>query len=98
MKRAFPLIAFAIGLAVSLILFGFHPLDADTTRKLPLLTALLMAEFGFLVNAAAVIYGIKQHIASGLTKTGLLLLPLNILLAGYLLLTGFKLWPGIAGG
>ena len=97
MKRSFPLIALAVGLVISLILFGFNPLNEETTRKLPLLTALLMAEFGFLVNAAAVIYGTKHHLASGWTKTGLLLLPLNILLAGYLLLIGINLWPGITG-
>lgn len=97
MKRAFPLIALAVGLAISLILFGFNPLNNETDRELPLLTALLMAEFGFLVNAAAVIYGIKQHLATGWTRTGIVLLILNILLAGYLLLTGFNLWPGIAG-
>lgn len=98
MKRAFPWIAIAIGLTIILALFGLHPLSAGTTPKLPLLTALLMAEFGFLVNAAAFIFGIQHYFAGGSTKTGLLLLPVNFLLAVYLLLAGFKLWPGFTSG
>lgn len=98
MKRAYPWIAFAIGLTIILALFGLHPSGAGTAPKLPLLTALLMAEFGFLVNAAAVIFGVQYYFSGSLNKASLLLLPVNFLLAGYLLLAGFKLWPGLAGG
>ena len=98
MKRAYPWIAFAIGLTIVLALFGLHPSGASAAPKLPLLTALLMAEFGFLVNAAAVIFGVQYYFAGSLKKIGLLLLPVNFLLAIYLLLAGFKLWPGLTGG
>lgn len=96
MKRTYPWIACAIGLTIILLLIGFDPQNADTTRKLPLLTALFMAEFGFLVNAAAVFVGIKLYLSKDLTKTTLALLLVNFLLAMYLLLNGINLWLDIA--
>ncbi|HIP68612.1 MAG TPA: hypothetical protein EYH06_08485 [Chromatiales bacterium] len=98
MKRAYPLIAFAMGLTIVLALFGLHSPGAGNAPKLPLLTALLMAEFGFLVNAAAVIFGVQRYFSGDSTKTGMLLLPVNFLLALYLLVAGFKLWPGFSAG
>ena len=98
MIRNLPVIALVLGVAIILVLLGFHPLSEDTTRKLPLLTALLMVEFGFLVNAAAVIFTIKQRADGGTTTLGWLILVLNVLLAGFLLISGINLWPGITGG
>lgn len=98
MKRNFPVIALALGLIVVMVLAGFHPLSESAERKLPLLTALLVVEFGFLVNLAAVIFGIRAYSAGGKSKSGLLFVLLNSLIAGYLLVAGINLWPGVVSG
>ncbi|MEE9342317.1 MAG: hypothetical protein V3V12_01640 [Gammaproteobacteria bacterium] len=97
MKQLFPWIALCIGLIISLVLWAFNPLAAEADHKLPLLTALLMSEFGFILNASAAGISIRNYFKAASGKFSLLAFPVNLILAMHLLYTGFTLWSGIAG-
>ena len=53
MKRSYPWLALGLGLLLSLILMRFSANGMEGRFQLPLLTSLLIAEFGFLVPAIA---------------------------------------------
>jgi len=97
MKRSFPLLALGVGLMISLVIAGFAPEKSGGVRQLPLLTALLMSEFGFLLNAIAAGVCVRNLSMQGFNKSNLFLLLGNLVLAINLLLTGLKLWPDVAG-
>ena len=56
-KKNFPLIALALGLFLMGILYRTGATDPDTELALPLLTVLIISEFGFIVSAVAVYFG-----------------------------------------
>ncbi len=94
MNRSFPWLALAIGLLLALVLIRFSPLNPDATRTLPLLTALLMSEFGFVVTTIATVLGIREAMAKGPALKTILLVAGNLLLALGFLTLGLNLWPG----
>jgi hypothetical protein len=97
MRRSFPWLALGLGLVLSLILLRFSPL-AGPGEGLPLLTALLMAEFGLLVTVAAAGLGIRNLLKEGMRLPTLGLLIGNVLLAVNFLRMGLVLWPGFGTG
>lgn len=100
MKRSFPWLALAIGLLLALLLIRFTPLNPDAEWTLPLLTALLISEFGFVVTTVATVVGIREVMSQGLALRTALLVAGNLLLAIGFLTMGLSLWPGsgISGG
>lgn len=98
MKRVFPLIALGIGLLLSLILLRFSPLAADAGQGLPLLTALLASEIGFLITAIAAIMGVREAITQRVTLAGVLVLLGNLVLVVNFARMGLALWPETASG
>ncbi|MCO6412293.1 MAG: hypothetical protein J5I92_06075 [Thiogranum sp.] len=97
MKFSFPWIAFGLGLVLSLVLLGDMQ-GAGNVRKLPLLAALLMAEFGLLATAIAAVLGVRDLVTRGIRQPVVVLLVAgNLLLAAWFLRTGIALWPGPAG-
>ncbi len=93
-KSNFPFIALALGLFLMGILFKTGAADPDIESVLPLLTVLLISEFGFIVMAIAVYFG-----AQTLTRNGFdIVLAIVTLLCGMLgvefMVVGLEHWPG----
>jgi len=93
MMRSFPWLALALGLLLALLLLRFSPLNTDPGPTLPLLTALLMSEFGFLVTAVGAGIGIRDLTRTGLRLHGALITAGNAVLALVFLRLGLLLWP-----
>ena len=93
-KTNFPFIALAIGLFLMGVLFKTGATDPDSELVLPLLTVLIISEFGFLVMAAAVYLGLQTMLKNGFD----LALSVVTLVCGMLgvefMITGLEHWPG----
>ncbi len=93
-KGNFPFIALALGLALMGVLFKTGATDPDTELVLPLLTVLIISEFGFIVMAIAVLLGGQTLVKNGFD----IVLGVVTLLCGMLgiefLLVGLDHWPG----
>lgn len=97
MKRSFPWVALGIGLFLALVLLRFSPLNVGGQFTLPLLTALLMSELGFLLTAAGVFVSGRELLQQGWRGRSLMLLLGNLLLAVNFLRLGLALWPETSG-
>lgn len=98
MKPPYPALALGLGLLFGLILFRFGALNPEAEHSLPLLTLLLVAEFGFLVTCVAAGIGVRDLIRRGARLATIVLLCGNLLLAAGFLRVGLALWPGTSGG
>ena len=94
MKRSSHWLALALGLLLAMVLIRFSPLNPDAARTLPLLTALLMSEFGFVVTTIATVLGIREAMAKDRAMRTVLLVAGNLMLALGFLTMGLYLWPG----
>ena len=93
-KQAFPWIALSLGLLVMVTLLGAGALRPADEHALPLLTMLIVDEFGFFVTAIGAGVGINALLTSG-RRPGLLLASIACgLLAAAFLYLGIQLWPG----
>ena len=95
MNRAnFPLIALALGLALMGVLYKTGATDPAAESLLPLLTVLIISEFGFIVMAAAVFLGAQTLLRKGFD----IVLGIVTLVCGMLgvefMLVGLAHWPG----
>jgi small neutral amino acid transporter SnatA (MarC family) len=93
-KTNFPFIAFGLGLFLMGILVTTGATDPGTDLVLPLLTVLIISEFGFILMAVAVYLG-----GQTLAKNGFeIVLAIATLLCGMLgvefMLIGVAHWPG----
>ncbi len=93
-KTNFPFIAFGLGLFLMGILIKTGAADPGAELVLPLLTVLIISEFGFIIMAVAFFLG-----AQTLVKTGFeIVLAIVTLLCGMLgvefMLIGVAHWPG----
>ena len=91
---SFPWLALGLGLvvAVGLIMSGaFLP---DGVYKLPLLTMLIVNEFGFFVTAIGAGVGINTLLGKGMNPTMLGISIADGLMAAMFLYLGIQLWPG----
>ena len=95
MKHTYPWLALGLGLVFSLVLLRFG--TTTTGDGMPLLTALLMSEFGFLVTAIAAGLGIRGLMKPGMQPATLTLLVGNLLLAANFLRMGLVFWAQTAG-
>ena len=96
MKISYPWLALGIGLLVAMILLRFGALDPAAEQALPLLTLLILSEFGFLVTLIAGGLCVRDLLAAGVRIPLLVLLTGNLLLAAGFLWLGLELWPGMA--
>ena len=94
MKQSFPWLALVLGLLLALLLGRFSPLNPETGPTLPLLTALLISEFGFIVTAIAAFLGAKDIARRQARARTILVAVGNALWAIGFLVMGLKLWPG----
>ena len=94
MKLSFPWLALGLGLLVAVILLQTGATRPDGEHALPLLTMLVMNEFGFILCAIGAGLGIrnllKQEFSFSLFAV---VLGCSVLAAGFLWL-GIVLWPG----
>lgn len=91
---SYPWLALGMGLLVALGLLQSGALSADGSYALPMLTMLIINEFGFFVTAIGAGVGINKLLAGGM-QGALLLVTLGCaVLAGGFLYLGIRLWPG----
>ena len=93
-KLAFPWIALSLGLLIAVTLLGAGALRPADEYALPLLTLLIVNEFGFFLTAIGAGVGIQTLWRQGV-RGSLLVTTLGccLLAAGFLYL-GIRLWPG----
>jgi hypothetical protein len=90
-KFPFPWIALGVGLLLTLLL-----LSGGDKPLLPLLTRLIVAEFGFVLNVIGAVMGARDLARGGL-RYGLLVATIGCaLLAVGLAMLGIHLWTGMA--
>ena len=89
----FSFIATALGLILLALLMKTAPETIDGPPKLPLLTMLIVSEFGFFVTAIGAFTAIKTQLAKGHNKYLLTSTICCILLSIKFLLTGISYWP-----
>lgn len=89
----FPWLALGLGLLVAFGLAGSGALGPAEAYRLPVLTLLIVSEFGFFLTAIGAGIGINRLLAQGM-QAGLLLSVLGCgLLASGFLYIGIHLWP-----
>lgn len=91
--QAFPWIALSLGLLVAVVLLGSGVLRPSEEYALPLLTMLIVDEFGFFLSAIGAGIGFRVIATQGV-RASLLVTTLGcaLLAAGFLYM-GIKLWP-----
>lgn len=93
-KSNFPFIALALGLFLMGVLFKTGAADPGTETVLPLLTVLIISEFGFIVMAAAVYFGAQTLAKNGVEIVLGIVTLVCAMLAVEFMLIGFRHWPG----
>ena len=91
---SFPWLALGLGLVVAVGLMMSGVFSPDGTYKLPLLTMLIVNEFGFFVTAIGAGLGIKALLEKGMNPAMLGISIADGLMAVMFLYLGIQLWPG----
>jgi len=93
-KIPFPWLALGLGLLIAVGLQLAGALSVRGEYALPLLTLLIVCEFGFFVTAIGAVIGIRGLLRQGVDPAGFsVALCCGLLAAGFLYL-GYRLWPG----
>lgn len=93
-KQVFPWIALSLGLLVMVTLLGAGALRPAEEYGLPLLTMLIVDEFGFFLTAIGAVIGINVLAREGIRVSLLITTLACVLLASGFLLLGLRMWPG----
>jgi hypothetical protein len=97
-KLGFPWLALGMGLLVAVGLLASGVLSPEADYDLPLLTMLIVNEFGFFVTAIGAGVGINTLLKDGLQPPMLMITIACALMAGGFLYLAIKLWPGMSAG
>lgn len=97
MKLPFPWIALGVGLLLALVLIKTGALPDGGEPVLPLLTELILAEFGFFLTAIGAGMAVRTLLSQGFTAALATAVTGCVLLAGGFLWLGLQLWPGAGG-
>lgn len=97
MKKSITWLTLGIGLFLALILFRFSPLSASSGFSLPMLTALLMSEFGFIITVIGAGISVRDVLKQGVELRLAALLIGNLLLALNFINQGLSLWAESGG-
>jgi hypothetical protein len=89
----FPALALAMAVFIQLLLPMASTVDNNGETMLPLLTLLVIAEFGFVIALAGAYAGAMQQLKFGFTPVGAAITLVCAALAIGLLLQGIDLWP-----
>ena len=91
---SFPWLAMGLGLTVAVGLMMSGVFSPDGNYKLPLLTMLIVNEFGFFVTAIGAGIGINTLLGKGTNPAMLGITLADGLMAAMFLYLGIQLWPG----
>jgi hypothetical protein len=91
---SFPWLAMGLGLVVAVGLTMSGAFSPDGVYKLPLLTMLIVNEFGFFVTAIGAGIGINTLLGKGVNPALLGITLADGLMAAMFLYLGIQLWPG----
>ena len=95
-KLTFPWLAMGLGLLVAVGLVASGVLSPEANYDLPLLTIMIVNEFGFFVTAIGAGFGINILLKGGMQPTLLMVtVACGIMAAGFLFLA-IRLWPGLS--
>ena len=97
-KLTFPWLALAMGLLVATGLLVSGALSPEGNYDLPLLTMLIVNEFGFFVTAIGAGVGINSLIKDGAQPSLLMVVIACVVMAVGFLYLAIKLWPGMSAG
>jgi len=92
----FPWLALGLGLLVAAGLLFSGALSPDADYELPLLTMLIVNEFGFFVTAIGAGVGINMLLKDGMQAPLLLVVVGCAIMALGFLYMAIRLWPGMA--
>lgn len=97
-KLGFPWLAMGMGLLVATGLVASGVLSSEANYDLPLLTMMIVNEFGFFVTAIGAGVGINTLLRDGV-QPPLLMVTVScaVMAAGFLYLA-IRLWPGMSAG
>ena len=93
MKLPFGWVAPGVGLVLALVLAAAGALSPAGDRSLPLLTLLIVTEFGFFLTAIGAGAAARSIMTSGYSASMAGALAAGVLLAGGFLWLGLRLWP-----
>lgn len=97
MKKSISWITLGVGLFLALILLRFGPMGTQGGFHLPMLTALLMSELGFIITAIGAGISVRDVLNLGVRLRPSMLLIGNLLLALYFVNQGLELWAKSGG-
>ena len=97
MKLSIPWLTLGVGLFFALLLLRFNPLNTDAGFVLPLLTALLMCELGFILTVFGIGISVKDILKQGVQLKLTALLLGNLLLALNFINQGLTFWAESGG-
>lgn len=95
-KMTFPWLAMGMGLLVAVGLVASGVLSPEANYDLPLLTMMIVNEFGFFVTAIGAGIGINTLLKNGLQATLLMVTSACGLMAAGFLFLAIRLWPGMS--
>lgn len=94
LRISFPWLALGLGLLIALVLVATGAVGPEADRRLPLLTLLIVTEFGFFLTAIGSGLALRSLIHQGFSGSLIIsALGCGMLAAGFLWL-GLGLWPG----
>ena len=93
---SFPWLALGLGLLVAVGLLSSGVLSPDASYALPLLTLLIVNEFGFVVTAIGAGVGVNRLLKDGMQTPLLMVIIGDAMLAACFLFLAIRLWPGMA--
>lgn len=97
MKKSIPWLTLGVGLFLALILLRFNPLTTSSGFILPMLTALLMSEFGFIITAIGAGISVRDVLRQGVKVRPAALFVGNLLLALNFISQGLSFWSKTGG-
>ena len=92
-KFQFPYIASGLGLFLMLAVVIGSKTGSNGATTLPLLTLLIMSEFGFFLTGIAAFMGISHIQATGMKPVYVFITGLCVVLSVAFLWLGIELWP-----
>lgn len=93
-KTNFPFIAFGLGLFLMGVLIKTGATDPVAELALPLLTVLIISEFGFIIMAVAVFFGGQTLVKNGFEIVLAIVTLLCAMMGVEFMLIGIAHWPG----
>ena len=94
-QLTFPWLAMGMGLLLATGLVASGALSPDANYDLPLLTMMIVNEFGFFVTAIGAGLGINALLREGVQPSLLMVTVVCAVMAAGFLYLAIKLWPGM---